>query len=89
MIISYNSNVPLFTNSIHWTKILQNACLCSGLVPKSNIHCVENLPRSLETGHFLLVCDSSFVSETTGDLTITKVTKIIVYEFKFGNLVKA
>ena len=44
----------------------------SGLVPKSNIHFVENLPRSLESGHFLLVCDNSFVSEAAGDLTITK-----------------
>ena len=69
---------------IYRTKIRQNACLCSGLVPKSNIHCVENLPRSLETGHFLLVCDNSFVSETTGDLTITKVTLAIFYPVHIG-----
>ena len=56
----------------HWVKC-QSIRDC-GLVPKSNIHAVENVPHSLEFGHTLLVCDSDFISETDGDLTISKGT---------------
>ena len=61
----------------HWVKC-QGVRGDGGLVPKSNIHFVENLPRSLESGHFLLVCDNTFVSEAAGDLTITKAQWIIL-----------
>lgn len=57
----------------HWVKC--QSVRGKGLVPKSNIHSVENVPCSLEAGHSLLVCDSNFTSETDGDLSIFKGTK--------------
>ena len=62
----------------HWVK-----CRSSreqGLVPKSNIHTVENIPNSLEPGHSLLVCGTDFKSEAAGDLSIFKRDLIIGLE---------
>ncbi len=42
----------------HWVRC-QNV-RDTGLVPKSNIHLVENLPQNLEPGHHLIVCDTDF-----------------------------
>ncbi len=54
----------------HWVKC--RGCRGEGLVPSANVIVVEEVPRDLEDGHFLLVADVHFGAEREGDLSLLR-----------------